>query len=71
MLEASIEMLHFLEVHNHLKMRVVDVRIHPEEALQDRLDDVAEVGRERSPCWHHNFQQEHMINVQFAVLCAL
>jgi hypothetical protein len=49
-LEASIEMLHLVEVHDHLKMRVVDVRIHPEEALQDGPDDITEVGRERNPC---------------------
>jgi len=55
-LEASVEVCLFLELDNHLKMRVVYVRVHPEEALEDRLDDITEVGRERNPCWHHNVE---------------
>jgi hypothetical protein len=54
-LEASVEMCFFLEFDNHLKMRVVYVRIHPEQALEDRLDDVAEVWREGSPCLQQSF----------------
>lgn len=57
MLEASIEMRLFLELHNHLKVRVVYVRIHPEETLEDRLDDVTEVGRERSPYGIRNWNR--------------
>lgn len=50
-LEAGVEMRLFLEPDDHLEVRVVYVRVHPEEAPEDRLDDdVAEVGRERSPC---------------------
>uniref|UniRef100_A0A0A8Z2F4 Uncharacterized protein n=1 Tax=Arundo donax TaxID=35708 RepID=A0A0A8Z2F4_ARUDO len=41
-------MCFFLELYNHLKMRVVYVRIYPEEALEDRLDNITEVRRERS-----------------------
>jgi hypothetical protein len=58
-LEASVEMCVFLELDDHLKVGVVYVRIHPEEALEDRLDNVTEVGRERSPCWHHHFKPKH------------
>ena len=51
MLEASVEMRLLLELDDHLEVGVVYVRVHPEEAPEDRLDDdVAEVGRERSPC---------------------
>jgi hypothetical protein len=50
-LEASVEMRLLLELDDHLEVGVVYVRVHPEEAPEDRLDDdVAEVGRERSPC---------------------
>ena len=48
MLEAGVEMCFFLELENHLEMRVVYVRIHPEQPLEDRLDDVPEVWREGS-----------------------
>ena len=50
MLEAGVEMCLFLELDDHLKVGVVYVRIHPEEAFEDRLDNVKEVGRERSSC---------------------
>jgi hypothetical protein len=67
-LEAGVEMRLFLEPDDHLEVRVVYVRVHPEEALEDRLDDVAEVGRERSPCrrhhHHHHNSVEPNTNIQ-------
>jgi hypothetical protein len=73
-LEASIEMRLFLELHNNLKVRVVYVRIHPEEALEDRLDNIAEVRRKRSPYgirnWDQNTRSEtrtSQIKLQFQV----
>ena len=67
-LESSVEMCFFLELHNHLKVQVVYVRIHPEQALEDRPDDLAEVWREWSPCWHHNFKPENMVRIQTKIL---
>lgn len=67
-LEAGVEMCFFLELENHLEMRVVYVRIHPEQPLEDRLDDVPEVWREGSSCWHAPpfFQQStYMIRPKF------
>ena len=57
--EASVEMCLFLELDDHLKVGVVYVRIHPEEALEDRLDNVTEVGRERSSCLASALQTKH------------
>ena len=45
MLEANVEMHLFLELDDHMEVGVVDVCVHPKEALQDRLDNVIEVGR--------------------------
>ena len=61
-LEASVEMRLFLELDDHLKVGVVYVRVHPEEALEDRLDNVTEVGRESRPCLASALQTEtHMV----------
>ena len=62
--EASVEMCLFLELDDHLKVGVVYVRIHPEEALEDRLDDVTEVGRERRPCLASQCRTKHHMIVR-------
>ena len=50
MLEASVEMSFFFQTHNPLEMRVVDVRVHTEQTLQDCLHDIMEVAREWVSC---------------------
>lgn len=61
-LEANVEMHLFLELDDHMEVGVVDVRVHPEEAFQDRLDNVVEVGRESSPLCNQE-TKTHMVMV--------
>ena len=47
-LEARVQVRLGWKQHDVLKMRVVDVRIHAEQTLEDHLDDSLEVARERN-----------------------
>jgi hypothetical protein len=46
MLEAGVEMRFFTECHDLVEVRVVDVRVDAEQALEDRLHHALEVLRE-------------------------
>lgn len=46
-LEARIQVRLFAQAHDFVKVRVVNVCVHSEEPLEDLLDDIAEVLRER------------------------
>lgn len=45
-LEAGVEVRLLAQAAHVLEVRVVDVRVHPEQALEDDLDHVHEVRRE-------------------------
>ena len=49
MLEACVEVGLLLERADVLEVGVVDVCVHPEQALEDGADDLLEAGREGLP----------------------
>ena len=49
MLEAGVEVGLLLEGADVLEVGVVDVGVHPEQALEDGADDLLEAGREGLP----------------------
>jgi hypothetical protein len=66
--EASIEVGFLFQTHDLLKVRVVDVCIHSEQALEYCLDHVSEINREWSTCQCHTSHQEYtkgIVNKQF------